>query len=89
MELLAAVAATEAGCGWGANWAGPHLRAPELRSASCGSEDAAAAADEAGAALPLSSSRPPSCGPGMIYLYFRTDHGASLLSMHILCNGCA
>lgn len=68
---VGAAAATTAGCDWGANWAGPHLRAPELRSANCGSDDAAAPVDEAGAALPLSTSSPPSCGPVTMHVEVR------------------
>ena len=66
----AELAGCEAAWAAGANWAGPHFRAPELRSASAGSEgvpctagapllDAAAA----GATLTSAPSSPPFCVP--------------------------
>ena len=84
-------AAELAGCeaGWadGANWAGPHFRAPELRSASAGSEGVPfvagmllldAAAD--GATPTSAPSSPLLCVPAPQILVKRTHPACSLCS---------
>ncbi len=70
-ELGAAeLAGCEAGWAAGANWAGPHFRAPDPRNASAGSEGVPFAAGAmpleavaAGAVLKSAPSSPPFCVP--------------------------